>query len=56
MAPEHVRDLWNRYDALIGRATDEQTKLILEAMKLNAELLNGRLAPLENLLATIARK
>lgn len=56
MAPEQMRALWAKYDDLIARATDEQTKLILEAMKLNAELLNGRLAPVENLLGIISRR
>lgn len=41
---QQIQDIWKRFDDLIGRADDPNTKLLIEALKVHAELMNLRLA------------
>lgn len=53
---QEICEIWNRFDALIAKAESPDTKTLIEAIKLQSELLNTRLAPLGELLGAIARK
>jgi hypothetical protein len=51
-----IQDIWKRFDELIGQAGDQNTKLIIEALKAHAELMNLRLTPLpQEIAATMQR-
>lgn len=43
---QQIQDVWKRFDELIGKAGNDDTRLIIEALKLQTELINLRLAPL----------
>jgi hypothetical protein len=44
---EEIRKIWPKFDDLAGQAANPDTKLIIEALKLQAELMNLRLAGIE---------
>jgi predicted transcriptional regulator len=50
-----IRAMWPKFDELANKAQSTDTKILVEAIKLQTELLNMRLAPLEHLLGSIAR-
>lgn len=54
--PENVRRIWEEFDKLIDEATTAEAKSTLQGLKLLAELLNTRLAPLEHLLGLAATR
>lgn len=45
-----IQDIWNRFDELIKSAETPEARMIAETTKLQAMLLNLRLAPIEHLL------
>lgn len=53
---QEIRDIWKKFDALIEKAESPDTKILIEAIKVQSELLNSRLAPLGDFLGAIARK
>lgn len=52
---QHIQDIWKRFDELAERATDESTKVLVEAIKLHAELVNLRLVPLNQDVAAVVQ-
>ncbi|WP_234775190.1 hypothetical protein [Paraburkholderia tropica] len=53
---QQIRDIWKRFDELIGKTENDDTKLIIEALKAQAELINHRLAPLPAEIAALVQK
>jgi hypothetical protein len=45
-----IHDIWNRFDELIKSAETPEARMIAETTKLQAMILNLRLAPIEHLL------
>jgi hypothetical protein len=52
---DQVRKNWNRFDELIGAAESPDTKAILEAIKMQTEMINLNLTGLAHVMTTIAR-
>ena len=44
-----IQDIWKRFDKLIESAETPEARMIAETAKLQTELLNIRLAPLEHM-------
>ncbi|SFB40124.1 hypothetical protein SAMN04515620_1673 [Collimonas sp. OK607] len=53
---QQIQEIWKKFDVLIETAESPDTKLLIEAIKLQTELLNIRIAPMEHLLGTIATR
>lgn len=56
MESKQIRELRESFDALITSDTSPDVKVVLSAIKLQTEVLNGRLAAIENLLAKILQR
>jgi hypothetical protein len=48
-----LQEIWNHFDELINSATTPEARMIAETAKLQAKLLNQRLANIEHLLEKI---
>jgi hypothetical protein len=53
---QQIQDIWKRFDELIGQSGDQNTKLIIEALKAHAELMNLRLALLPHEIAATVQR
>lgn len=51
-----IQNIWIRFDELIKSAETPEARMIAETAKLQAELLNLRLAPIEHLLGRALNK
>ena len=51
-----IRDIWKRFDDLIAKSETAEAKALVEAIKLQTELLNLRIAPLEHHIAMLGRQ
>lgn len=49
MSSDMIRQIWPKFDDLIAKAESNETKLLIEALKLHAEIMNSRLAAIEHL-------
>lgn len=52
---QQIQDIWKRFDNLIANSNGE-TKLLIEAIKLHAELCNLRLGALPHEVAAIVQR
>ncbi len=50
---DQVGDIWRRFDNIITKTSSPEAKAMVEAIKLQTELLNLRLAPLEHYLGAL---
>ncbi|CAE6838580.1 hypothetical protein [Paraburkholderia nemoris] len=48
-----IQDIWKRFEDLIEKADDPNIKLLIEALKVHAELTNLRLGGLPHEIAAI---
>jgi hypothetical protein len=55
MASDQIRQMWGKFDDLIGKAESPETKLLIEAIKVQTELMNIRLALIESNTAAAVR-
>ncbi|MGF7131924.1 hypothetical protein P3T40_003407 [Paraburkholderia sp. EB58] len=53
---QQIQDIWKRFDDLIAKGGNLDTKLIIEALKLHAELMNLRLGGLPHETAAIMQR
>ena len=53
---EAIRDIWKRFDDLIAKSETAEAKALVEAIKLQTELLNLRIAPLEHHIAMLGHQ
>lgn len=56
MDPKQVQALWTELDQLIQNTQDVNTQNLLRAIKLQMQLLNGRLAGVEHAVAALSRQ
>ncbi|MBF8177214.1 hypothetical protein [Herminiimonas contaminans] len=50
-----IREIWTRFDELIAKSANPDTSAVVQAIKLQTEFMNIRLAQMEQSLASIAR-
>jgi hypothetical protein len=55
MSSDVIRQIWPKFDDLIAKAESNETKLLIEALRLHAEVMNSRLAAIEHLSAAQMR-
>lgn len=53
---DEIRAIWPRFDELAAQTGSPDVRLIIEAMKLQTELMNMRLAAIESLNAALMRQ
>lgn len=51
-----IRDIWKKFDDLIAKSETDEAKALVGAIKLQTELLNLRLVPLEHHIAALGRQ
>jgi hypothetical protein len=47
MSSDVIRQMWPKFDDLIAKAESNDIKVLIEALKLHAEMMNLRLAGIE---------
>lgn len=50
---QQIQEIWKRFDDLAAKAETADARLMIEAIRLQTELLNLRLAPLPHEIAAI---
>lgn len=53
---DQIRAIWPRFDELVGKTESADVRLIIEAIKLQTELMNMRLGAIESLTAAQMRQ
>ena len=51
-----IQNIWKHFDELIQNAKTPEAQMIAETAKLQAEIVNLRLAPIEHLLGAVLKR
>lgn len=55
MEPNQIREMWGKFDDLIASDISPDAKAIISAIKMQTEIMNGRLAGVERSTGELAR-